>query len=1084
MSRLIPRPAGPVLTLALLLGLAGAILAPGAPARAQAPLPEGYRRVATWLAQPQSRPVGDFSAAAGITVGPEGLVYVADEAEGFVHVLSPEGRGLRRIGSPGAAPGQLDRPSDLDESGGRLYVVDAGNRRLQVFEAASGRLLAVWTGFDRPRGVAAQGERIYVSEPAAGTVGVYDRAGLRLETWGAGTRPPLPLVRPEGLDADAAGNVYIADPGAAAIFVVGPDRRLVARLVRGSTNPEFQAVDVAVDGYTVLAVAPRQVFAYFSIQQASNWVPGAYVYGGRGIAVGPGAGYAVTVQDQRVDFSGVLSYPTRSPFSATATAWGGVPLALGALQGPRRLAADAAGALLLDARPRLQRWDPKGLPLAQWRAESLVDLADAPAGGAYRVQPQAVSRMGADGSEIWRWTADSPETWLTAGASSRGLTVLDVAGRRLLDFPPEGPDGPGGPGSRLRVTPIEGTIVDLAAGGGVLLLADRAAGAFRMIDNSDRELRRWPFPGRVIRLAGMRDGSAWFALSTDGWVWKYDPEGRLRAAWDGAPEGTPVDLDVDPAGRVLVADGSGDRVFVYAPDPAAERPEPPAPGDRCDLQPDKTATPGELKVGEALTVTLSLAGDCPGEGIAVDAMLVLDRSSSMEGAKFDAARAAGLAFAQELDPERARVGLVAFNQEASLEQALTADPALVAAALARLRSEGTTAIGLALRLAREALTGADARPGAARAIVLLTDGLPQDPALARSEAALARAAGIDIYTIGLGGDLDLAFLGELAGASERSFGAPTEAELGQIFTRIARRLASGRLLESITVIDVLPANMALVEGSVSPAAAWDGSRLRWVFTDLPPAGFRLRYRLRPQQAGTWPTNVLATGDYRDGVGFEGRVTFPVPRVRVLGHAAAFLPIAFQSRCAERRSDIVLAIDTSTSMDEAATPGGPSKLDAARAAARAFLGYLRLPEDRAAVVAFNGEAQLVIGLTGDRAALNAALDRLPRAAGTRIDRGLAAAQAELAGPRRQPANLPIVVLLTDGQPAEGTADLARREAEGLRRGGTIVFTVGLGADADGGLLIEVAGDPERYSYAPDQGALERIYRLLAWSLPCG
>jgi len=1049
-------------------------------ANAQLPLPEAYRRVATWVGQPQPRPAGEFSAAAGTDVADDGTVYVVDTIEAMVHVLAADGRGVSTIGGPGRDLGQMDQPHDVAVVGDRAYVTDAGNRRVQVFDASTGRFVAAWPDLGRPWGIAAGGDRVYVSDSESGRVAVLDRAGVVVETWGAGGDVALPLIAPRGLDVDAAGNVFVADPGAGVIFVIDPARQVRARLKRPVTNPDFLAIDVAVDGPSVYAVSPRQTFAFFSIDQETMWVPGAYVFGGAGIAIGPGEGFVVTVQDRRVDFSGVYQFPTRRPFATDATTWGAVPIALGALAAPRRVAADADGAFLLDARPRVQRWSASGTPLGQWRAESVVDVVAAPGGDVFVLEPQAVGRRRADGAAVWEWRPGTPDVWFTAlAASASGVRVVDAAGRRLLTLPVDGP----GPTGAMQSRALDGVVVDVAAGGSRWLAADRAGAVFRLFDAGGREMR-WPFPGRVTRVAAAPDGTAWFALTADGWVWKYAPDGTLRAAWDGAPEGNPLDLDVEPSGRVLVVDGAGNRVFAYLPDPTAERPVPPAPGDRCDLSPDKTAEPAAVAAGDAVTVTLRVTGDCPTEGIDLDVVLVLDRSSSMAGAKFNAARNAAMSFTFEMDFQRARVALVSFGDEATLDQPLTAVPADVVRALAGLGATGTTALGPAIREARTELTGPRARPGVQQAVVLLTDGLPQLPGVAREEAAQARAAGIAVFAIGLGGDLDRAFLVELAGGDDRAFSAPTDAELADIFTRIARRLVTGTLVRTLDVTDIVPGNMSYQVNSADPAAAWDGVMLRWSLRDVPPAGVRLSYRVHPRQAGVWPTNVRAAADYVDGVGFRGRLVFPIPRVSVAGNRAVYLPFLFQNQCAQQRSDIALVIDTSTSMTESATPGGPSKLDAARAAARDFLGYLRLPADQAAIIAFNTDAAAVHGLTGDRAALERALDRLPLASGTRIDRGLAAAQAELHGAHRRPGNLPVVVLLTDGQPAGGTAPGTLAQAAAIRAAGTFVFTIGLGADADGGLLVAIADDAERYSYAPDQGALERIYRTIAWSLPCG
>ncbi len=1060
-------------TVAAALGLAGA---GGRAVNAQPSLPEAYRRVDAWQSRPLPRPAGEITAAAGVDVAADGSVFVVDAAEGNVHVLAPDGAGRSVIGSAGHGPGQLHRPTDVDVRGGRAYVTDTGNRRVQVFDAATGRFVAAWSNLGRPHGIAVGAARAYVTDAETDRVWVMDLGGAVVGTWGADGGTPG-LASPRGIDVDAAGTVAIADPGAGAIVVVRPDGQVATTLTRATTNPDFMAVDVAIDGSAVYAVAPRQAFAFLSLDQVGVWVPGAYLVGGVGIAVGPGAGYVATVQDNRADFSGVYHYPTRQPFSAQGTAWGGSPAPLGALHGPRRLDAGPTDVFVLDARPRVQRWGLAGTPSLQWRSEGAIDVAAGPGGTAFVVEPQHLRHVGSDGRPIWDWPAPDG-AWLTAGAAADRLLVLDLAQGRVLSLPPGGP-GPGG----AEAIAVGGLVVDVAAAPGRLLVADRAARALRLLDAAGRELDRWPFPGQVARVAAARDGSAWFALTADGWVWKYAPDGSLRAAWDGAPEGTPLDLAVDAADRVLVADGSGDRIFAYAMDPTAERPTPPAARDRCDLRPDKTAAPAAVRAGEPVTVTLTVGGDCPAEGAPIDVVLVLDRSSSMQGPKFAAARSAVAAFAAETDFQRARVGLITFNQGPSLDQGLTADPAALVRALPALEASGNTNIGLAVREARAELAGPRGRAGVAKAVVLLTDGLPQQPSLALGEAQLAREAGIAVYAIGLGGDLDPGLLVQMAGGEDRYFGAPTQAELAQVFARVARRLATGTLLRTLTIVDRLPANMAYEAGSAEPPAAWDGSALRWVLADVPAAGTRLRYRVRPAQAGVWPTNVEALGDHVDGVGFAGRLRFPVPRVSVAGPRAAFLPLVFQNRCVQRRADVALVIDTSTSMLERAAPGGPTKLDAARGAARAFVRYLGLPADQAAVVAFSSDAALVQGLTGDAAAVDRALAGLPLGSGTRIDRGLAVAQAELTGPRHRAGGLPVVVLLTDGQPAGGSVPATLAQAQAMRQAGVAIFTIGLGADADGALLVDIAGDAERYSYAPDQGALERIYRTIAWSLPC-
>lgn len=192
-----------------------------------------------------------------------------------------------------------------------------------------------------------------------------------------------------------------------------------------------------------------------------------------------------------------------------------------------------------------------------------------------------------------------------------------------------------------------------------------------------------------------------------------------------------------------------------------------------------------------------------------------------------------------------------------------------------------------------------------------------------------------------------------------------------------------------------------------------------------------------------------------------------------------LPLAMRGFCfaaTRPRADIVLVLDTSNSMAGA-------KLEAARGAALAFVDLVNLPRDRAAIVTFNQRPRLDAGLTGNRGTLQVALATLTIDQGTRIDLGLAAALDELRSPRARADARPVIVLLTDGRPDAGTAAEVLATASRARAAGVTIFTIGLGGDVDGALLAGVAGDPGRYAFAPDAGALAEIYRRIAGGIPC-
>jgi len=164
------------------------------------------------------------------------------------------------------------------------------------------------------------------------------------------------------------------------------------------------------------------------------------------------------------------------------------------------------------------------------------------------------------------------------------------------------------------------------------------------------------------------------------------------------------------------------------------------------------------------------------EAAGLDLVLALDVSPSMraldtsrEGeprTRLELAREAVGRFAARRAAEGDRVGLVLFGQTAFTRIPLTRDGDLLAHALEEVEAGvagDATALGDALALAvRRALGGTDvpegasrsaeeARPGAGRVVVLLTDGrsnaggVPVDLA-----TELARSAGVRVHTVGIG----------------------------------------------------------------------------------------------------------------------------------------------------------------------------------------------------------------------------------------------------------------------------------------------------------------------------------------------
>jgi Ca-activated chloride channel family protein len=189
---------------------------------------------------------------------------------------------------------------------------------------------------------------------------------------------------------------------------------------------------------------------------------------------------------------------------------------------------------------------------------------------------------------------------------------------------------------------------------------------------------------------------------------------------------------------------------------------------------------------------------------------------------------------------------------------------------------------------------------------------------------------------------------------------------------------------------------------------------------------------------------------------------------VLALAALALSLARPQRTIAvpvERASVVLVTDVSRSMS--ATDVSPTRLEAARSAARTFIG--KVPKDlRIGLVAFSDGAQTLQSPTTDRDVLSKALDTLQPLSRTETGAGLRTALDNLhisgdAVGKRPPAAL---VLLSDGSATDGTAaDQVAAEAKRLH---VPIYTVALGTPEG---TITLQGQVLRVP--PDTEALKRI-----------
>jgi Ca-activated chloride channel family protein len=179
----------------------------------------------------------------------------------------------------------------------------------------------------------------------------------------------------------------------------------------------------------------------------------------------------------------------------------------------------------------------------------------------------------------------------------------------------------------------------------------------------------------------------------------------------------------------------------------------------------------------------------------MDVALVLDVSSSMldeAPSKLARATEAIRVFLERLD-QNDQVALVTFAGDASVVHRLTSDTDLVSQALAAVQTGETTRLDLGIEAAHGELAGSRSRSSATKVMVVLTDGIPNPVpgSVALEKAIAAKQIGINLFTIGLGSDVDGALLRGMASVPEWYYEAPTADALMAIYSRLPEYVPCG-----------------------------------------------------------------------------------------------------------------------------------------------------------------------------------------------------------------------------------------------------------------------------------------------------